>query len=132
MLSAKSVFSCVEQKDNFLYPSIMLDKTMDAEEDEFDLDMDIIEPTLARPQDIPREKGTMLKCVHDLNVRASKYLSPKESAKVKELMVEHNETTFHDPEKPLTKTDTIEHEFPTSGRPVRIQPRTVQLEEGKS
>ncbi len=45
--------------------------------------------------------------------------------KVKELLVEHSETTFHDPEKPLTRTDTIEHEILTSGRPVRIPPRRV-------
>ncbi len=78
----------------------MSDEAMDAEEEQFDLHMDIIEPPLARPQDILREKGTMLKCVHDLFVRASKNLSPEESAKVKELLVEHNEITFHDPEKP--------------------------------
>ncbi len=74
-----------------------------------DLDIDIIEPPLERPQEVRMEKGTMLKCVHDLYVRASKNLSIKESAKVKELLVEHNETTFHDREKPLTKTNTIEH-----------------------
>ncbi len=110
--SAESVFSCVEKKDNFLYPFIMSDEVMDAEE-EFDLDMDIIEPPLARPQDIPRQKGTILKCVLDRYVRASTNLSPKESAKVKELLVEHNE-------KPLTRTDTIEYEILTTGRPVRV------------
>ncbi len=98
---------------------------MDAEEEEFDLNMDIIEHPLARPQDILREKGTMLKCVHDLYVRANKNLSPKESTKVKELLVEHNETTFHDSEKPLIRTDTIEQEITTIGRPVRIPPRRV-------
>ncbi len=68
----------------------------------------------------------MIDCVHDLLVRASsKKISPEESAKVKELLVEHNETTFHDPEKPLTRTDTIEHKIPTSGRPVGIPPRRV-------
>ncbi len=46
-------------------------------------------------------------------------------AKVKELLVEHNETTFHDPEKPLTRTNTIVLEIPTTGRPVRIQPRRI-------
>ncbi len=66
----------------------------------------------------------MINCVHDLYVRAIKNLSP-ESDKVKELLVEHNETTFHDPEKPLTRTDTIEHEVPTSGRLVRIPPDRV-------
>ncbi len=81
----------------------MSDEAMDAEKEEFDLDMDIIEPPLARPQDIPREKGTMLKSVHDLCVRVRKSLSPEESAKVKELLVEHNETNFHDPEKPLIR-----------------------------
>ncbi len=44
----------------------MSDKVKDAEEKGLDLDMDIIEPPLARPQEILREKGTMLKCVHDL------------------------------------------------------------------
>ncbi len=58
---------------------------MDAEDKEFDLDMDIIELPLARPQEVPREKGTMIKCVHDLYIRASKNLSPEESEKVREL-----------------------------------------------
>ncbi len=31
---------------------------------------------------------------------------------MKELLVKHNQTTFHDFEKPLTKTNTIEHEIP--------------------
>ncbi len=57
MPSAESVFICVEKKDKFLYPYIMSDEVMDAEEKEFDLDMDIIEPPLARPQEILREKG---------------------------------------------------------------------------
>ncbi len=56
---------------------------MDAEENKFDLDMDIIEPLLDRPQEIPSEKGTMLKCVHDLYIRADKNLSPQERANVK-------------------------------------------------
>ncbi len=62
----------------------------------------------------------MLKGVLDLYVRASKNLSITESAKVKELLVKHNETTFHDPEKTLTATNTIVHEIPMTGRPVRI------------
>ncbi len=70
--SAESVFSCVEKKENFLYHCIVSDEVMDAEEEEFDLDMDIIESPLARPQDIPREKWTMLKCVQDLYVKANK------------------------------------------------------------
>ncbi len=98
---------------------------MHAEEKEFDLDMDIIEPPLARPQEVPREKGTMFKDVNDLYVRASKTLSVTESVKVKELLVEHSETTFHDPQKSLSTTNTIEHEIPTTGRPVRIPPRRV-------
>ncbi len=53
----------------------------------------------------------MIDCVHDLYLRASKNLSPEESAKVKEFLVENNETTFHDPEKPLTRTDKIEMTF---------------------
>ncbi len=69
----------------------------------------------------------MLKCVHDLYVRANKNLSIKDSAKVKELLVKHNETTFHDSEKPLTRTDTIEHEISMTGRPVRIPPHRVAL-----
>ncbi len=76
--SAESVFSCVKRKDEFLYPCIMSGEAMDAKKKEFDLDMDIIEPPLARPQEILREKGTMLKCVHDLYVRASKNLSVEE------------------------------------------------------
>ncbi len=92
---------------------------------EFDLDMDIIEPPLARLQEVPGEKGTMLKFVHELYIRASKNLSTEESVKVKELLVEHNDTTFHDPEKPLTTTNTIEHEIPMTSRPVRIPTRRV-------
>ncbi len=71
----------------FQYPCILSDEALDAEEEEFDLDMEIIKPPLARPQDILREKGTMLKCVHDLYGRASKNLPPEVSAKVKELLV---------------------------------------------
>ncbi len=58
--SAESVFSCEERKDEFLYPYIVSDEAMDAEEKEFDLNMDIIELPLTRPQEIPREKGTMV------------------------------------------------------------------------
>ncbi len=122
--SPEPVISSVKRKDEFLYPCIVSDEAME-EENEFDLDMDIIEPPLARPQEVPREKGMMLKGVHDLYVRANKNLSVMESAKVKELLVEHNETTFHDPEKTLTATNTIEHEIPMTGRPVRIPPRRV-------
>ncbi len=67
----------------------------------------------------------MLKCVHELYVRAGKSLSVEESAKMKELLVEHNETTFHGPEKPLTRTNTIEYEIPMTSRPVRISPCRV-------
>ncbi len=88
--SPEPVFSCAKRKDEFLYPCIVSDEAMEAEENKFDLDMDIIEPPLARPQEVPREKGTMLKDVHDLYVRASKNLTVMESAKVKELLVEHN------------------------------------------
>ncbi len=124
---AESVFSCEKRKDKFMYPCIVSDEVMDAEEKEFDLDMDIIEPPLARPQEILREKWTMLKCVHDLYVRANKNLSVEESAKVKELLVEHNETTFHDPEKPLTRTNTREHEIPMTEGSMRIPPHRVAL-----
>ncbi len=58
--SPEPVFSCVKIKDEFLYPCIMSDEAMAAEEKEFDLDMDIIEPTLARPQEVQREKGRCL------------------------------------------------------------------------
>ncbi len=92
---------------------------MESDENEFDLDMYIIEPPLARPQEVQREKETMVKGVLDLYVRASKNLSIMESAKVKELLVEHNKTTFHDPEKTTTKT--IEHEIPMTIRPMRIR-----------
>ncbi len=100
----------------------MSDEAMEAKENDFDLDLDIIEPPLARLQEVLREKGLMLKGVHNLFVRANKNLSVTESVKVKELLVEHNKTTFHDPEKTLTTTNTIEHEIPTTGRPVRIPP----------
>ncbi len=62
--------------------------------------LEIVEDPLSRPKAIPRKKGTMIDCVHDLLVRTSKNLSPEESAKVKELLDKHNETTFHDREKP--------------------------------
>ncbi len=63
---------------------------MDVEEKVFDLNMDIIEPPLAIPQEIQMEKGTMQKGVHDLYIRASKNISPQGKANVKELLVEHN------------------------------------------
>ncbi len=75
---AEPVFSCVKRKDKFLYHCVMSDEAMDEEEKEFDLDMDIIEPPLARPQELPREKEMMLKCVHELYVRARKNLSIRE------------------------------------------------------
>ncbi len=109
--SPEPVFSCVKREDDILYPCITLDEAMDAEEKELDLDMEIIHPPLARPQEVPREKGTMLKGVHDLYVRASKNLAITESVKVKELLVEHNKTTFHDPEKTLITTNIVEHEI---------------------
>ncbi len=62
----------MKRKDEFLYPCIVSEEAMDAEEKEFDLDVEVIEPPLAMPQEIPRDKGTMLKCGHDLYVRASK------------------------------------------------------------
>ncbi len=73
----------------------------------------------------------MLKCVHEFYMRASKNLYVEESAKVIELLVEHNKTTFHDPEKPLTRTNTIEHEIPMTGRPVRIPPYRVAVGRSK-
>ncbi len=129
--SPEPVLSCVKRKDEFLYTCIMSDEAMEAEENNFDLDMAIIEPPLARPQEIPREKGTMIKGVHDLYVRANKNISVTERAKLKELLVEHNKTTFHDPEKTLTTTNTIEHKILTTGRPMRIPPCRVVLGQRK-
>ncbi len=59
--SAESIFSCVER--TFMYPYIISDEAMDGEEKEFDLDMDIIVLPLARPKEIPSEKGTMLSII---------------------------------------------------------------------
>ncbi len=44
---------------------------------------------------------------------ASENLSPEENAKVKEVLFENNETTFHDPE------------ITTTGHPVRIPPHRI-------
>ncbi len=44
---------------------------MGAEEEEFDIDMEIVETPCARPKAIPSEQGTMIDCVHDLLIRAS-------------------------------------------------------------
>ncbi len=59
---------------------------MDAEEEEFDLNMDIVEAPLARPKAIPREKRD---CVYDLLIRGSKNLSPEENVTVTKLLVKH-------------------------------------------
>ncbi len=59
--SPEPVFSCVKREDDILYPCIVSDKAMDAEGKEFALDMVIIEPPLARPQEVPRKKGRCLK-----------------------------------------------------------------------
>ncbi len=40
--STESVFSCVKREDEFLYPCSVTDEVMDAEDKEFDLNMDII------------------------------------------------------------------------------------------
>ncbi len=80
---------------------------MDADNDKFEFDMDIVKAALSRPRTIHRERGTMVDCVQDLFTRVGKNLSREESTKVKEVLVEYNETTFHDPEKPLMRTDTI-------------------------
>ncbi len=45
----ESILSCVDSPDILLYPCIVSDEAMDAEEEEFDLDMDIIKPPLGRP-----------------------------------------------------------------------------------
>ncbi len=44
------------------------------------------------------------------------------------MLVKHNDTTFHDPAKPLTKTYTNEYEILTTGRPVRIPPHRIAPE----
>ncbi len=129
--SAESVFACVKKMGNFMYPCIISDKMIDADEEDFDLDMDIVEAPLSRPRAISREKGILIDSVQDLFIKASKHLSPEESAKVKELLVKHNETTFHDPEKPLLRTDTIVHEILTTGKPVRIPPCRIPLGQTK-
>ncbi len=46
----ESVFTCVEKRDNFS------DQVMEAEEEGFDLDMEIVEATLSSPKAIPNEK----------------------------------------------------------------------------
>ncbi len=83
---AESVFTCIKKCENVLYPCIVSDEVMDKEE-EFDLNIEIVEAPLSRPKAIPREKGTMIDCVHDLLVRDSIKLSPKESAKGKKLLI---------------------------------------------
>ncbi len=118
--SNESVFSGVKKMDDFVYPSIASDEMMDADEDQFDLDMNIVEAPLSRPKTIPREKGTLIDCVQDLFNWACKNISPEESAMVKEVLVEHNETTLHDTEKHLMRPDTIEHGILTTGRHVMI------------
>ncbi len=56
---------------------------MDADDDKFELDLDIVEALLSKPRTIPREKRTKLDCVQDLFTWASKNLSPEESATVR-------------------------------------------------
>ncbi len=84
----------VKKTDNFMYPCIVSDKMMDAEEDQFELDMDIVETPLSRPRTIPRDKETLTECVQELFNRDSKNLSPEESGKVKEVRIKYNEITF--------------------------------------
>ncbi len=98
---------------------------MEADDDNFELGMDIVEDPLSRTRVIPMEKGTML----ELFTWSSKNLSPEESEKVKEVLVEHNETIFHDPEKILTRTDTIKHKILTLDPPERIPRRRVPPEQ---
>ncbi len=64
--SAESVFTCVENRDNFLYPCIVSDEAMDAEVEEFDLNMEIDEASLSRLKAIPREKGILIDSGNDL------------------------------------------------------------------
>ncbi len=44
---SESVFTCVENPNDFLYPCIVADEAMDEEEEEFDLDMEIVEAPLS-------------------------------------------------------------------------------------
>ncbi len=44
--STEFVFTCVENPNDFLYPCIISDEAMDKEEEEFDLDMEIVEAPL--------------------------------------------------------------------------------------
>ncbi len=115
-----------------MYPCIVSDEMMDAEEDQFNLDMDLVEAPLSRPMTIPREKGILIDCAQDLFTLASTNLSPKESANVKEVLFKHNETTFHDPVNPFMRTDTIEHEIPTTNRLARITPCRIPYERMKN
>ncbi len=55
-----------------MYPCIVSDEVKNREEEEFDLDIETVEASLSRPNATPREKGTMIDCVHDLLARASK------------------------------------------------------------
>ncbi len=47
--SAESVFSYVRKMDDFMYPCIVSEEMMDADEDQFELDMDIVDTLLSRP-----------------------------------------------------------------------------------
>ncbi len=67
--AAESVFSCVMERDNFMYPCMISDEMMDADEDQFELDIDIVEAQLSRPRTIPRGKGTLIDCVQNLFTR---------------------------------------------------------------
>ena len=98
--SSDPIFSSTRQKNEFVYPCITSDELMEKEDDEFELDMYIIEVPISCPRLTPREEGTLIDCVQALYDRACKNLSSSERSKVKEVLVEHNETTFHDPEKP--------------------------------
>ncbi len=109
--SPEPVFSCVKRKDEILYPCIMSDEAMDTEEKEFDLDIDIIVPPLARPREVPREIGMMLKGVHDFYVRVSKNLSVTESVKVNELLVETTRPHFMILIKPLLQGIQLNTKF---------------------
>ncbi len=70
-----------------MYPCIVSDEMLDADKDQYKLDMDIVKaPFLGKK---------VILIVQDMFTHASKNISPEESAKTK----------FHDTETPLTRPD---------------------------
>ncbi len=48
ILLAESVFGCGKKTDDFMYPCIVSDEMIDTDEDQFELDMDIVDTPLSR------------------------------------------------------------------------------------